>query len=155
MSYWRALRPGRLRGCVCCSLLLSSAPHPTQARILALGLVTLPLYVRAPLGVSPFANNYAIKPFLTTVSQVTRSTSVLLKSLTQTLSNYCPVDKIVTVYWNFEGIRMLSEVDVVHRGFSLQRTSLYGPWLRHVGGSGASSRVWLTTEAAEGSRAVE
>lgn len=104
MSSWRALHPGRLHGCVCCSLLLSSAPHPTQARILAVGLATLPLYVRTPLGVSPFANNYAIKPFLTTVSQVTRSTSVLLKSLSQILPNYFPVNKIVTVYWNFGGI---------------------------------------------------
>lgn len=44
----------------CCSLLFSPALHQTQARILALGLRTLPLYVCLPLNVSCFTN-YAIR----------------------------------------------------------------------------------------------
>lgn len=56
-----APRLGCLHGHLCCSLLLQ-VPAP--------GLGVLPLHIRAPLGVSPFASNYAINPFLSTLSLV-------------------------------------------------------------------------------------
>lgn len=46
----------------------------------------------------------------------------------------------------------VSEGDGGGLGFSL--TWFHGPWLRLVGGSRASSGLWLITKAAEGSRAM-